>query len=206
MIDYGTYCEIQRLHKEGLSARQIAHQLKLGRRTVRQWLNRKQFTQRRSVSRPSKLDRWKGEIVRLLNLHPYTAQQIFQQLQPRGYEGSYSILKRFVRQVRPKPSGAFLTLQFAPGECAQVDWGSAGVMQVGSTRRRVSFFVIVLCYSRRLYVEFTLSEKLEHWLACHQSAFGYFNGVTRQVMVDNCKVAVLQHPSGGATQLQPALP
>ena len=42
MIDYGTYCEIQRLHKEGLSARQIAHQLKVGRRTVRQWLNRYQ--------------------------------------------------------------------------------------------------------------------------------------------------------------------
>ena len=108
MIDYTTYCEIQRLHKEGLSARQIALELKLGRRTVRQWLKRKQFKQRSlSVPRPSKLDRWKGEIVRLLNLHPYTAQQIFQQLQPRGYEGSYSILKRFVRQVRPKPVNRF---------------------------------------------------------------------------------------------------
>lgn len=203
MIDYSTYCEIQRLHKEGLSARQIALQLKLGRRTVRHWLKRKQFAPRSSVPRPSKLDPWKGEIVRLLNLHPYTAQQVFQQLQPRGYEGSYSILKRFVRQVRPKPSTAFLTLQFAPGECAQVDWGSAGVMQVGSTRRRVSFFVMVLCYSRRLYVEFTLSEKLEHWLACHQSAFTYFNGLSREVMVDNCKVAVLAHPQGGPPIFNP---
>lgn len=203
MIDYATYCEIHRLRQEGLSARQIACKLNLGRRTVRQWLKREQFVQRTAVPRPSKLDSWKGEIVRLLNLHPYSAQQIFQQLQARGYEGSYSILKRFVRQVRPKPASAFLTLQFAPGECAQVDWGSAGLIQVGSTRRRVSFFVMVLCYSRRLYVEFTLSEKLEHWLACHQSAFAYFNGVSRQIMVDNCKVAVLEHPLGGPPTFNP---
>lgn len=203
MIDYATYCEIHRLRQEGLSARQIARKLNLGRRTVRQWLKREQFVQRTAVPRPSKLDSWKGEIVRLLNLHPYSAQQIFQQLQARGYEGSYSILKRFVRLVRPKPASAFLTLRFAPGECAQVDWGSAGLIQVGSTRRRVSFFVMVLCYSRRLYVEFTLSEKLEHWLACHQSAFAYFNGVSRQIMVDNCKVAVLEHPPGGPPTFNP---
>src|SRR6478609_6853931 len=171
MIEYGTYCEIHRLHKEGLSARQIARQLKLGRATVRQWLQQADFKQRTAVSRPSKLDPWKDEITRLLHLHPYTAQQIFQQLQTRGYESGYSILKDFIRRVRPKPPTAFLTLRFAPGECAQVDWGSAGLMQVGSTRRRVSFFVMVLCYSRRLYVEFTLSEKLEHWLACHQNAW-----------------------------------
>ena len=70
MIDYATYCEIHRLHKEGLAARQIARELKLGRRTVRQWLKREQFVQRAPVPRPSKLDPWKGEIVRLLNLHP----------------------------------------------------------------------------------------------------------------------------------------
>jgi transposase len=203
MIEYSTYCEIERLHKEGFSARQIARQLGLGRRTVRKWLKHPQFTRRSSVTRPSKLDPWKGEIVRLLHLHPYTAQQLFQQLQPRGYAGSYSILKRFVRQVRPKAHSAFLTLQFAPGECAQVDWGSAGSMEVGATRRRVSFFVMVLCYSRQLFVEFTLSEKLEHWLACHQNAFVYFKGVTHQIMVDNCKVAVLAHPLGGPPTFQP---
>lgn len=197
MIDYSTYCEIHRLHKEGLSARQIASKLKLGRRTVREWLKEEHFTQRATVSRSSKLDPWKDEVVRLLHLHPYTAQQVFQQLRTRGYEGGYTILKDFVRRVRPKPQAAFLTLHFAPGECAQVDWGFAGLMQVGSTRRRVSFFVMVLCYSRQLYVEFTLSEKLEHWLACHQNAWTCFGGVSRQVMVDNCKVAVLDHPPGG---------
>lgn len=203
MINYTLFAQMRLLHERGLSARQIARELHVGRRTVRRWLKREQFHPRAPAARPSKLDPWRGEILRLLHLHPYSAQQLFQQLAARGYPGSYSILKRFVRQVRPKATPAFLTLQFAPGECAQVDWGFAGLMPVGSTRRRVSFFVIVLCYSRQMYLEFTLSEKLEHWLACHQNAFGYWAGVSQSVMVDNCKVAVLDHPLGGPPTFNP---
>jgi transposase len=60
---------------------------------------------------------------------------------------------------------AFLTLAFAPGECAQADWGCAGSTAIDSTRRRLSFFVMVLCYSRLCCVEFTLGEATEHFLA-----------------------------------------
>jgi transposase len=77
-----------------------------------------------------------------------------QQLKTQGYAGGYSILKEFVRLVRPVRKPAFLMLEFAPGECAQVDWGSFGFVPVGSTRRRLSFFVMVLCHSRMMYVEF----------------------------------------------------
>ena len=69
-----------------------------------------------------------------------------------------------MRQVRPVRAPAFLTLHFAPGECAQVDWGHYGSVRVGNTRRRLSFFVMVLCYSRMMYVEFTVSQTLEHFL------------------------------------------
>lgn len=61
---------------------------------------------------------------------------------------------------------------------------------------RLHCFLMLLCYSRRLYAEFTLAETLEHFLACQQHAFAYFGGVPHQVMVDNCKVAVLRHPYG----------
>jgi len=54
-------------------------------------------------------------------------------------------------------------LEFAAGECAQVDWGQYGSVAVGSTRRRLSFFLMVLCYSRMLYLEFTLSEAMDHF-------------------------------------------
>jgi len=42
-----------------------------------------------------------------------------------GYTGGY-ILKELVRLLRPPATTAYLTLQFPPGQCAQVDWGSAG--------------------------------------------------------------------------------
>ena len=55
---------------------------------------------------------------------------------------------------------------------------------MGETRRRLSFFVMVLCYSRLMYVEFTVSQTMEHFLACHQNAL-QFVGVPANIMVDN---------------------
>ncbi len=93
-----------------------------------------------------------------LNVGDTGNQQLLQRLRQNGYTGGYSILKEYVRAVRPPRQPAFLKLHFAPGQCAQVDWGSAGFLPVGGTRRRLSFFVMVLCYSRRMYVEFTLAQ------------------------------------------------
>jgi Mu transposase, C-terminal domain/Integrase core domain len=108
-----------------------------------------------------------------------------------------------VRTVRPKRQGAFLKLAFAPGECAQVDWGAFGAVPVGQTSRRLSFFVMVLCYSRMLYVEFTVSQTMEHFLACHQHAFEFFGGIPHKVMVDNLKSAVLKRALGEAPVFHP---
>ena len=202
MIDYPTFHRLRHLRdEEHLSVAQIAQSLGLDERTVGKWINVEKYQPRKVAKRPSKLDPFKSTIVRLLAQHPFTAQQLLQRLKEGGYTGGYSILKEFVHQVRPAAAPAFLTLHFAPGQSAQVDWGDAGVLPVGNTRRRLSFFVMVLCYSRRMYVEFTLAQTQEHFLACHQQAFEYFHGVTAEVMVDNCKTAVLSHPYG-----QPAVP
>jgi len=114
-------------------------------KTVEKWVDQPSYHPRQGTKRASKLDSFKGQIAALLERHPYTAQQLFQQLRQRGYAGGYTILKEFVRQVRPPHKPAFLMLEFAPGECAQVDWGNFGSVAVGSTRRRLSFFVMVLC-------------------------------------------------------------
>ena len=113
----------------------------------------------------------------MLERYPYSAAQVFQRLREHGFDGGYSLVKAYVRAVRPRRQPAFLTLAFAPGECAQVDWGMFGAVPVGQTQRRLSFFVMVLCYSRMLYVEFTVSQTMEHFLACHQHAFEFFGGI-----------------------------
>ena len=202
MIDYQTFHQIRHLcDEEHLSVPQIAAALALDERTVSKWVGVKTYQPRKPGKRQSKLDPFKATIVRLLAQHPYTAAQLLQRLREAGYQGGYSILKAFVQHVRPAPAPAFLTLHFAPGQAAQVDWGDAGFLPVGNTRRRLSFFVMVLCYSRKLYVEFTLAQTQEHFLACHQHAFEYVNGVPAEVITDNCKTAILSHPVG-----QPAVP
>jgi hypothetical protein len=62
---------------------------------------------------------------------------------------------------------------------------------------------MVLCYSRRMYVEFTVSQTMEHFLACHQHAFETFGGVPQTVMVDNLKSAVLKRAPGEAPVFNP---
>jgi len=204
MIDYHTFHQIRQLcDVEHLSAAQIARVLNLHPQTVCKWRDRPKYQRPAPAQRKSKLDAFKPTVMRLLAQHPYSAQQVFQRLQALGYTGGYSILKHYVRQVRPTTEPAFLTLQFAPGQTAQVDWGSAGWLNVGRTRRRLSFFVLVLCHSRQLYVEFTLAQTQEHFLACHQHAFEYLNGVSCEIMVDNCKTAVLSHPMGQPAVFHP---
>jgi len=62
------------------------------------------YQPRQAGQRQSKLDPFKGAIVRLLAQHPYTAAQLLHRLKESGYAGGYSILKAFVQQVRPSPA------------------------------------------------------------------------------------------------------
>ena len=197
MIGYETYCKIRQYHAErGLSFNQIAAELGLDPETAAKYARAEKFSPRSGVKRASKLDAFKPLITRLLERHPYSCTQILQRLREEGYEGGASILKEYVSVVRPVRHPAFLSLAFAPGEAAQVDWGSAGSIAIGNTRRRLSFFVMVLCHSRLAYLEFTCGECLEHFLSCHKNALEYFGGTPGTVLIDNLKTGVLLHPFG----------
>src|SRR5256885_2294687 len=204
MLDDACFCQIKHLHaQQGLSVAQIAATLALDPRTVAYWLTQERFRPRKATPRASILDPFKAQIVRMLEKYPYSAAQVLQHLREQGFAGGYSLVKAYVRTVRPTRQAAFLTLAFAPGECAQVDWGSFGAVNVGQTSRRLSFFVMVLCYSRMMYVEFTVSQTMEHFLACHQHAVAFFGGIPKTVMVDNLKSAVLQRALGEAPVFNP---
>ena len=199
MIDYETFCKIRDHHdRQGLTIAQTARALGLHAQTVAKWIGQEQYRARRSAPRASRLDPFKPQVLRLLEAHPYSTQQIFQRLREQGFAGGLTVVKDYVRRVRPPRREAFLKLSFAPGECAQVDWGEYGSIAVGGTRRRLSFFVLVLCYSRLMYVEFTVSQTMEHFLACHAHAFEAIQGAPARVMVDNLRSAVLARLAGQA--------
>ena len=204
MIDYHRFCQIKHLHEhQGLNASQIAKAVSLDPRTVAYWLAQEHFHPRKPRQRSSTLDPFKPAIVRMLERSPSSAAQVFQRLSEHGFDGSYALIKAYVRTMRPRRQAAFLTLAFAPGACAQVDWGAFGSVPVGQTHRQLRFFVMVLCYSRMMYVECTVSQTMEHFLACHQHAFAFFGGIPHKVMVDNLTSAVLKRALGEAPVFNP---
>ena len=131
--------------QHGLNASQIARELTLDPRTVSSWLAQEHFRPRTPSHRASQLDPLKAEMLRMLERHPSSAAQVFQRLREQGFDGAYSLVKASVRAVRPRRQPACLTLAFAPGECAPVDWGAFGSAPVGQTSRQLRFFVMVLC-------------------------------------------------------------
>lgn len=205
MIDYETYCRIRLFrHERGLTYSQIGRELGIDPETAAKYAALDTYPRRRSTKRPGKLDAFKPAIIRWLEHHPYSATQIYQRLRDEeGYSGGFSILKQYVSTVRPARRPAFLSLAFAPGEAAQVDWGNAGVIQIGNTRRRLSFFVMVLCHSRMAYIEFTCGEATEHFLACHQNALEFFGGTPAAILIDNLKTGVLEHRFGQRAAFNP---
>lgn len=203
MITYETYCKIIHMHQQHLRVSQIALELGINERTVQKWIDAGSFHQRRNSHKKSKLDPYKDQIIRLIENYPYSCSQLLQKLRELGYQGGATILGDYLSKVRPRREKAFLTLHFEPGECAQVDWGQFGMVNVGSTQRRLSFFVMVLCYSRMMYLEFTVSETMEHFLNCHRNAFEYFGAVPGKIMVDNLKSAVLKRVVGETPVFNP---
>ncbi len=204
MIDYETYVQIRNYFtRDGLTYSQIANALDLDPRTVARWANLKRYQPRQSAPRESKLDPYKNAILHMLEKHPYSSRQIFQRITQDGFAGGITIVEDYVRKVRPPKTKAYLKLSFAPGEAAQVDWGSYSTVRVGNTTRRLSFFVMVMCHSRMMYVEFTVSQTMEHFLGCHQNAFEFFGKVPEKVMVDNLKSAVLKRLLGKAPVFNP---
>lgn len=190
MTDYETFHAIRHLHEKRLNISQIALELKLSRPTVRRQLAKGRYEKAKSTPRSSKLDPYKERIRSYLNRYEYSAVQIFRMIKEDGYDGGEGILRAYVAKTRPPKHTAYLTLRFAPGESAQVDFGYCGTIRVGEERRRLYVFMMTLCHSRMIYAEFILRQNTEHFLQCHRNAFEYFGGITEKVMVDNCKVAV----------------
>ena len=201
-----TWQQINNLHAEGLGKRAIARRLGIHRCTVRIALTASHPPVRSSQPRGSLIDPHRGWLMARLQQYPeLSAVRLFEQLKERDYKGGYGVVKRCVAELRPRMKPAYLTLAFAPGECAQVDWGMWHNVDVAGGHRRISFFVMVLCHSRMLYAEFFLGEAMEHWLQAHRNAFTAFGGVPEQVMVDNCKTAVLRARHGDEkAELNPA--
>src|SRR5271156_755195 len=191
----GNVAEVLRLGLvEGVSVRQIARQLQVSRKTVRKILGRHHAPAKPSTPRGSLLDPYEKAIHALLDDTPeMLAPAVLERLRPLGYTGGVTILRARLRSLRQHGQReAFLTLHFEPGSAVQIDWADFGFALPG-VARRVSAFVAVLCYSRYLYIEFTLSQSMGTFLRCMDRCLKFFGGSTVADIFDNMKTVVLSH-------------
>ena len=192
-MNVALWAEIRRLAEiEKLSGRVIAQRLHCSRHTVVAALDLTQPPASAPVRRKSLLDPYVERIQGLLARHPdLSAVRIHEEIARAGYTGSTIILRRYLRQVRPARGRVYQEVHYEPAQAMQVDWGECGSVQVGATTRKVSVFVAVLCYSRLLYIEFTLSQRKAEFYRGLVNALTFFGGSPRAVIFDNLKAAVL---------------
>jgi transposase len=153
---------------------------------------------------PSTLDPFKPFLVSRLAQHPrITATRLLEELRARGCAVGIAQLRRYVARVRaPRERRVYLRVELSPGEQAQVDWAAFGHLRVGNTQRPLSAFLMVLSFSRALYVDFAFDQRLETFLRMHRRALEFFGGVPRRILYDNLKSVVLHH-LGSTVQFNP---
>ena len=181
-------------HAEKWPVGTIARQLGLHHATVRRALTRSGIVQPVRRRRPSKLDDYLPLLTRTLEQYPeLTASRLYEMARQRGYQGSPHHFRHWVALYRPQPAAeAYLRLRTLPGEQAQADWAHFGKLRVGQAERPLMAFVLVLSWSRAIFLRFFLGSGMENFLRGHEAAFQAWGGCSRVVLYDNLRSAVLE--------------
>lgn len=207
MISKEREAEIMRLfHAEKWRIGTIATQLGIHHSAVRRVLRHAGLDPRLASPRSSILDPYKPFIIETLTKYPnLRASRVYQMVHERGYRGSPDHFRHVVARLRPRPTAeAYLRLRTLPGEQAQVDWGHFGRVQIGAALRTLWAFVVVLSWSRQIFLRFYLNAAMPSFLRGHVDAFRFYQGVPRVVLYDNLKSAVLERV-GDAIRFHPTL-
>jgi transposase len=197
MLSKEDFAVIKALSQRGVYLKDIAAELGVHPKTINRALQRGQAPARRRKRRASKLDPHKATVDRLLNEGVWNAMVVLREIQAEGYSGGISILRDYIAPKRVLRQGkATVRFETPQGRQLQSDWGELVVAMAGAPTK-VHFIVNELGYSRRFHFWCTDSEDAEHTYEGLIRSFEYFGGVAAEVLVDNQKCAVLDHPQGG---------
>ncbi len=183
--------------EQGGGKAELARKLGVSRRTVYHWIETDQldrdldddavrYTPRPPV--PTKLDPLKGIVQERLQAFPrLTAQRVFEEVRAAGYDGGYTQLKQYIRQVRPRPiDDTVRRLETPAGFQGQVDFASFNL----PWGRRYAL-VVVLGYSRLLWLQFYPRQNMQALFAGLESAFSAFGGVPQELLFDQMRSVVI---------------
>jgi transposase len=172
----------------------IARQLRVHPETVARVLAQAGLPRIGGLRRPLKIDPYLPFIREMLAKFPtLTASRLHAMVWERGYRGGPSRFRAIIACHRPRPKAeAYLRLRTLPGEQAQCDWAHFGHLVIGRARRPLMAFVMVLSFSRHIFLRFCLDARMENFLRGHLGAFAAWNGVPRVILYDNLRSAVLE--------------
>ncbi|QDR81805.1 Integrase core domain protein [Sporomusa termitida] len=142
-------------------------------------------------TRPSKLDPFKSIIDEMVQNGIFNCVVIYEHLQNLGYTGGITILKDYVKDMRPaRNSPAVRRYETPPGKQAQMDWGITHYLDEHGIVHKTPVFVMIMGSSRSKYVEFTKRCDFYSLLRCMVNAFEYFGGVPQVVLTDRMKTVI----------------
>jgi len=193
------WCRIrQRVLREGVSIRQIQRETGLHFKTIKKILAQSSPPGFQCPDRPQPkigpyLERI-GEILEtdedLPKKQRHTAKRIFERIREEGYPGSYSQVKKAVRERKRICQEVFVPLIHRPGE-AQVEFGEA-LVKMDGVLCKVLFFAMVLPYSDAMFIVAYPRECTETFQDGHVRAIAFFEGVPRRISYDNASTSVSQ--------------
>jgi len=188
--------ELRADYQKGLSYSELGRKYNIDRRTAKKYAeseSRPEYSL--TDSKPSKLDPYKEQIVFWLEEAPYSALRIWEKVKEQGFEGSYSVVKHFVRgkkeQLNEQATVRFETI---PGQQGQVDWAFFEDFHVreNGEEKKLYCFLMILGYSRMWYIEFVTDMSTDTLIRCHVNAFRYFGGYPEEILYDNMKQVVIK--------------
>lgn len=183
--------DLRFLQRQGHSVRQIARLTGHSRNTVRAILRADGVRSSKQRQRKSALDPY---IEYLRQRHADTglsAVRLHEEVQAQGYRGSVYAVRRFVaglESAQRHAQRATVRYETGPGEQAQVDWKHVGTFtDAAGLPVTINAFVMVLSFSRAVFVRFVTSMQLPVLIDCHLQAFAFFGGLPASILYDNMK-------------------
>lgn len=202
-----TEAEILRLyHAEKWKRGTISRQLGIHHGTVDRVLMRNGSAYETVRVRRAMIDAYLPFIKSVLAKYPkLTAARVHEMVRERGYKGGVDHFRDMMARHRARPAKeAYLRLSTLKGEQGQVDWAYFGKVRIGNAERPLFGFVLVLSWSRQIFLKFYTGLATSNFLQGHVDAFAAWEGVPREILYDNLKSAVLERV-GDAIRFNPRL-
>jgi len=194
--DLHDWINVKRLYKQGIKIKQIAQRMNMSKNTVKKLLNQDEAPKyNRRITR-TKIDQYKDKIKNWYLEEGFIGTRIYEELRKTDYTGGINPIYRYLRQLeyekRQVPLKATSRFETPTGEQAQFDWSSYQIV-VGNEIKKIICFTMILSYSRKKAIVFSLLEDSNAIYEAIQELYKDLGGVTLELIIDNPKSLVIEN-------------